>query len=213
MNFNAFNILLTDYVWAFSIAFDGGNKSNQSYVDVHICFCLDCQVYNLHLIALPIHERHTGLNMYNLIKKFLDALCCGWKDKLIGISTDGASNMTGQYQGVVTYLCNNTPHLVYCVWCGAHQLDLVVQSATRHLLHGAFVQFVTNMTGNLRRQKNLIIEMKTKCPRFIDTRWMSMAKVLHWFNANQIQLQQFLDEHQHSWKPPLHWWVSAIVME
>ena len=69
MNFNVFNILLTDYVWAFSIDLDSGNKSNQSYVDVCICFSLDCQVYNLHLIAIPIHERHTGLNMYNLIKK------------------------------------------------------------------------------------------------------------------------------------------------
>ena len=69
------------------------------------------------------------------------------------------------------------------------------------------------MTGNLQRQKNLILEMKTKCPRFIDTRWMSMAKVLHWFNANQIQLQQFLDECQNSWKPPLHWWFSAIVIK
>ena len=85
MNFNVFNILLTDYVWAFSIDLDSGNKSNQSYVDVCICFSLDCQVYNLHLIAIPIHERPTGLNMYNLIKKILDALCCGWKDKLIGI--------------------------------------------------------------------------------------------------------------------------------
>jgi hypothetical protein len=175
MNFNAFNILLTDYVWAFSINFDGENKSNQSYVDVCICFCLDCQEYNLHLITLPIHECDTRLNMFNLIKSFLDALCCGWKDKLIRISTDGASNITGPYQGVVTYLCNNTPPLVYCVWCGAHQLDLVVQSATRHLLYGVFVQFVTNMTGNLQNQKNLILGMKTKCPRFIDTRWMSMA--------------------------------------
>ena len=68
-SFNAFNILLSDYVWAFPIAFDGGNKSNQSYVDVDvcICFCLDCQVYNLHLIALPIHEHHTELNIYSLI--------------------------------------------------------------------------------------------------------------------------------------------------
>ena len=140
-------------------------------------------------------------------------MCCGWEDKLIGILTDGASNMTGWYQGFVTSLCSNTPHLVYHAWCGAHQLDLVVQSTTRHLLHCAFVQFVTNMTGNLWRKKNLILEMKTKCPRFIDTRWMSMAKVLHCFNTNQIQLQQFLDECQHSWKPPLHWWVSTIVIK
>jgi hypothetical protein len=170
MNFNSLSSLLSDRVWAFSIAFDGGNKSNQSYVDVRIRFCVETQLCNLHLIALPFHERHTGLNMYNLIKKFLDALCPRWTDKLIGISTDGASNMTGRYQGVVTYLCNDTPHLVYRVWCGAHQLDLVVQSATRKLLDGEFVQYVTNMTGNLRRQKNLILEMKAKCPRFIDTR-------------------------------------------
>ena len=118
-------------MYGFSIAFAGGNKSNQSYIDVTFCFCLDCQVYNLHLIALPIHECHTGLNMYNLIKKFLDAFCHGWKDKLIGISTDGASNLTGLYTGVVMYLHNSTPHPVYCVWSGAHQLDLVVQYATR----------------------------------------------------------------------------------
>jgi hypothetical protein len=190
MNFVALSLLLTDHIWAFSIAFDGGNKGNQLlYVDLRVRFCVENHVCNLHLVALPIHERHTGLNMYNLIKKFLDALCSGWKDKLIGISTDGASNMSGRYQGVVTYLCNNTPHLVYCVWCGAHQLDLVVQSATRKLLEGEFVQFVTNMTGNLRRQKNLILEMKAKCPRFIDTRWMSMAKVLHRFNA---EIESFL---------------------
>ena len=213
MNLNALSLLLTDHIWAFSIAFDGGNKSNQSYVDVRIRFCVENHVCNLHLVALPIHERHTGLNIYNLIKKFLDALCSGWKDKLIGISTDGASNMTGRYQGVVTYLCNETPHLVYRVWCGAHQLDLVVQSATRKLLEGEFVQFVTNMTGNLRRQKNLILEMKAKCPRFIDTRWMSMAKVLHWFNAKRVRLQQFLDERERSWRPPLHWWITVVVME
>ena len=108
---------------------------------------------------------------------------------------------------------NNTPHLIYCVWCGAHQLDLVVQFATRQHLHGAFVQLVTNMTGDLCRQNSLILEMKAKCPWFIDTRWMSMAIVLHWFNANQIRHKQFLDECQHSWKPPLHWWASAIGME
>ena len=149
-----------------------------------LCWCLYSLLLGLSSIQSTSHCPTSSwvshwIKHVQLDKKFLDTLCCGWKDKLIGISTDGASNMTGQYQGVVTYLCNNTPHLVYHVWCGAHQLDLVVQSATRHLLHGAFVQFVTNMTGNLRRQKNLILEMKTKCPRFTYTRWMSMAKVIH----------------------------------
>jgi hypothetical protein len=48
----------------------------QFYVDLCICFCVETQLCNLHLIALPIHKHHTGLNTYKLInKKFSDAAC------------------------------------------------------------------------------------------------------------------------------------------
>ena len=35
--------------------------------------------------------------------------------------------MTGEFQGVVTRLENDTLHNVYQVWCGLHQLDLVMK--------------------------------------------------------------------------------------
>jgi hypothetical protein len=42
--------------------------------------------------------------MYQLIVTYFDALLINWKGKLIGISSDCASNMTGAFSGVVTCL-------------------------------------------------------------------------------------------------------------
>ena len=61
-------------------------------------------VHNLHLVALRMRERHTGLYMINIISEFFDDLCENWKSKLIDITSDGTSSMTGHCAGVVTRL-------------------------------------------------------------------------------------------------------------
>jgi hypothetical protein len=58
----------------------------------------------LHLVALPMFERHSAMNIFNLIAKFMDALYNKWRSKLIGVSTDGENTMTGCHAGVVTCL-------------------------------------------------------------------------------------------------------------
>ena len=60
---------------------------------------------------------------------FFDALLINCKGKLIGISSDGASNMTGAFSSVVTCLQNLALPGLYHIWCCAHQMDLVVQKA------------------------------------------------------------------------------------
>jgi hypothetical protein len=122
----------------FSIAFDGGNKSNQSYVDIRICFCIETQLCKSASHCPTIPRASHWIEHVQRDKEVLGCFMRSMDEKLIGISTDGALNMTGRYQGVVTYLCNDTPHLVvvHRVWCGAHQLDLVAQSATRKVLDG-----------------------------------------------------------------------------
>ena len=63
-----------DHVWAFSIAMDGGTKSSVPYLDVRLRFVLQGKLFNIHLVALPMYESHTGENTFLLISKFLDAL-------------------------------------------------------------------------------------------------------------------------------------------
>jgi hypothetical protein len=62
------------------------------------------EMFNIHLIAAPMYQSHTSNNMYSLTSKILDALCYNWKDKIIGVTSDGASNMTGRHIGLVTQI-------------------------------------------------------------------------------------------------------------
>jgi hypothetical protein len=113
---------------------------------------------------------HTGENMFLLIYEFLDMICSNWKCKLIGIATEGTSSMTGCVNGVVSCIHREClADSVYCVWCGAHQLDLVAQKVIQKLCSNQFVNLVMGIIGHLCWQQNLISEMGLKCPWFIDT--------------------------------------------
>jgi hypothetical protein len=90
--------------WAFSIALDGGNKSDTSYLGVRVRVCIEHKLFNLHLIAIPMRDRHTGENMFNLVCTTLDNLAPDWRKHIISVTTDGASSMTGHRQGVASRL-------------------------------------------------------------------------------------------------------------
>ena len=112
--------------WDFSIALDGGNKSSISYLDFRLRLVLGYELFNIHLIAAPMYESYTGDNMFALCSKILDVLCSNWKEKIIGVTTDGASNMTGRHVGIVTQIQRVDNDGFYRIWCTAHQFDLVV---------------------------------------------------------------------------------------
>ena len=94
LNLETMSRVLND-TWAYSIAVDGGAKSNVPYLDICARFCVGPRLFNVHVVALLMYESHTGENMAAAIEKFFCALCPKWKDKLISVSTDGASRMTG----------------------------------------------------------------------------------------------------------------------
>jgi hypothetical protein len=101
------DLLLHPSVWAFSIAGDGSTHRNSSFFDMRIRICVNGILSNLHLVAIPMFERHTAENIFNLIVRFLDALngtTTIWRAKLMSVSTDGENRMTGCHRGVVTRL-------------------------------------------------------------------------------------------------------------
>jgi len=151
--------------------------------------------------------------MFNLISDFFNALSDNWKSKLIGISSDGTSNMTGCRAGVEIRLHQVSLPGCYRVWCAAHQMDLVVQKIFVKLCDDSFITTVMGITGHLRRQQNLITEMKSKCPRFIDTRWLSMQKLLKWFVLKRPRLQRHFEEKQPSCAPGNPFWIIVYVLK
>ena len=130
-----------------------------------------------------MYKSHTGDNMFALCRKILDVLCSNWKEKIIGVTTDGASNMTGHHVGVATQIQRAANDGFFRIWCAAHQLDLVMQERFKSMFNECFVHVIQGITGHLRRQKNLIQKMKATCPCFIDTWWLSMGHLLNWLIA------------------------------
>lgn len=200
-------------VWAFSIAFDGGNNAGTSYLDLRMRCYFKGGLQNLHLLAIPMRERHTGEYQYDLIVAAMDVLAPNWRHQLIGVSTDGASAMTGCVQGTCSRLARESHGSIFRIWCGAHQLDLVIKKAFNKLCSERFLNTLTGVTGHLRRQQNLITNMKSSCPTFASTRWISMGNVLRWLKTNRIRLLEHFDLKKPACEPKLEWWIVVEVIQ
>ena len=81
------------------------------------------------LVAVVKCEQSTGQYFVDMLTEVLDQLKIDMT-KCIGSSTDGASNMQGQYKGFSTLLSSKSPNSIH-VWCYAHVLNLVMADTTQ----------------------------------------------------------------------------------
>jgi hypothetical protein len=134
------DILEDESVLAMSLAGDERTHGGQSFFDLRVRVCYRGELVNLHLFAIPKFERHSARNIFNLISKFMDALYAKWRDKLIGMSSDGEKTMTVCHSGVVTRIFAYTANDVLRIWCAPHQIDIVVKAAAEGIQKGIYVK-------------------------------------------------------------------------
>ena len=68
-------ILNSSHTWAFSLANDSFTHYERSYFDNRIRIYRNGDIFNFHILAILMFERHTSNNMFNLISGVLDILC------------------------------------------------------------------------------------------------------------------------------------------
>eukprot|EP00171_Calliarthron_tuberculosum_P006802 IDg6802t1 len=115
------------------------------YLDIRIrLHSLHHGIVNSHVLAIPVFERHTGEVIFNTAAKAFDYIHLAWRDKIFGISTDGEKKMTRRISGVATRFQQVSKPRFIRVWCGAHQLDIVLQN-----VYSAFgdEEFYKHLTG------------------------------------------------------------------
>jgi hypothetical protein len=61
----------------FSIAVDSSTHQGHSYLDTRVRFCVGSVLYNFHLLAIPLYDRHTGEEKFLTLKKDMYALFKG----------------------------------------------------------------------------------------------------------------------------------------
>ena len=85
--------------------------------------------------------------------------------------------MIGHLQGVVTRIAKESANSkFYRVWCGLHQLDLVLKHAYTELWDNEVVDIMKKFIAHLRQQSGLISEMQATCPQ-LTTYWLTMSNV------------------------------------
>ncbi|KAH9098083.1 hypothetical protein LEN26_016759 [Aphanomyces euteiches] len=172
-------LLGSKQVWAFALAFDGSSHRGSSFFDIRIRLPHSGVLYNFHLIALPMFDRHTSNNIVGLIIKMLDALFYQWRLKLIGTSSVGENTMTGRFKGVVR------------TWCIPHQMDIVVHGVTDNLDGGRWVKIIYALSVFLRAQHNLVTDMGVKCPKKTN-RWMHLGNVIEFVLVHECRILTYI---------------------
>ncbi|KAI9917018.1 hypothetical protein PsorP6_016785 [Peronosclerospora sorghi] len=150
-------MLMAPNVWAFSIALDMYTQQRVSYLDIRIRLCWQGTILNLHLVSVPVFERHNSENMFNISVMFLDCICREWRKTLVGVATDGARSMIGRIQGFMSDIKLIRWMIVFIalisvsiglatrfeqvalpglirILCGCHQLYLLMQEFFKALL-------------------------------------------------------------------------------
>lgn len=119
--------------------------------------------------------------------------------------------MTGKNLELATSLDEVAGDCFYRIWCAAHQLDLVVQKITNTILDEDFVPVLQRMTEHLGRQKTLISSMGYQFLKFVNTRWLSMGRLLSWFVSKRGELPEHFNIVQPSCMSSKSWRIIMHV--
>jgi len=182
---------------------------------MHIRICVNGILSNLHLVAIPMFERHTAENIFNLIVRFLDALngtTMIWRAKLMSVSTDGENRMTGCHRGVVTRLEQAAEFPVLRIWCVPHQIDIIMKNAAALPQDGQWIKVVHKWCVHLRRQEKLIMDMNGKmCPKKTN-RWVHLDNTLKFYISCRRKIVEHTDAHAHFESPSAKWWTITLAV-
>ena len=205
------NLLSHQSVWAFSFAGDGSTHRGQSFFDMRVRFCHRGVLANLHLVAIPMFDRHTALNIFTMICKFLDAVYPLWRAKLISVSSDGENTMTGRHAGLVSRLSAAAENEILRIWCPPHQIDLVMKKAAEDISDGIWVKFAYTLSVYLRGQNNLITAMNVKCPKKTN-RWVHLGRLLTFYKTYRRKLIDHTTENKPEQVPTDAFWIITYAI-
>ena len=200
--------------WAFTLAFDGSAHQGMSCLDIQTKFHLNGCLFNFHLMAIPLFEKHTGENMFVVLKRLLDSVFYPtWKLKCISVFSDGVRNMTGSKNGLVTHILKHFDPGIIQIWCGLHQLDLVLQHIFKAVFDGKIYSTLMSLIRYLWHQQNIFNQMQSTCPKVADTWWISMHSTTKWLVQHCLCVTEYLNDKTPLCAPNTLWWIFLHAIQ
>lgn len=219
--------------WAYAIATDAGAHQSTCYLDIRVRMWQSGALQDFHLFSLPTFDQYPALSVMQRLEKCLDVLDPLWRGKLLGTTTNGGINtgrnigMTGSQQGISARLTTLvTKPGFFLIWCGVHQLELVVKNCVTAFCQKAFYDELVTILAALRQQEHLQQQPSDDPPfvfnsedlpdvtsAYTSTRGFShvLMQALKWLMEHRVGVTQFLERCASSTVPSASWWVCVAV--
>lgn len=114
----------------------------------------------VNVLAVPDVERHMAEVIFDTVVQALSVLYPTWLDTTIGILTDCNRKITAPVSSVAAQFENVAKGRFIRLWCGVHQIDIVLQSTYTKLSDETSYKQLISLMSYLRRRKNIINDMK-----------------------------------------------------
>lgn len=206
---------LLEKSWAFSVGLHTVTLSQveRSFLDIHVRLYARGQVRDLHLVAIPFADVSTAAAaMYQTFEKAMDAVFPPWRGYLIGLSSDGEAQTNDRVAELITRIQQEASNPVYRTWCGSSQLDVTMKHFYRSLLGGSFATTLRALTGYIRSNESLVLDMGQAPSAVNPNSWLVMGKDTQWITDKRVRLRKHLDEEKPAAAPEDAWWLAFFVV-
>ena len=164
----------------FSIALDGSRWKRRKHIGIRLRFYTGGSLHSFFLGHLSISDtpatKTATEHVFDNVSELLDLMYDSWKSKIVGVTTDGARDMLGIYNGIQKRFKDVATHKLICVWCGCHQLDVELS----HRYKDKYFSIGGKLwTATLDRFVTLLrkhTSFESQCPSRADTRWYVQAR-------------------------------------
>ncbi|KAG7382482.1 hypothetical protein PHYPSEUDO_004817 [Phytophthora pseudosyringae] len=158
------------------------------YLDVRVVVYALGRLRDIHVVALPLFQRHTAVALAQAIQNVLDAVFPLWRSRVLGITQDGHADdetnpsvpadqctspllptspsihRTAEVLMLLeTSIQTSTPtipnRVVLKTWGGCRQVSLALSSFYESLLSGGFLPALRTLTAYVRQHPGLLQEM------------------------------------------------------
>ncbi|KAF6112406.1 zinc finger MYM-type containing 6 [Phyllostomus discolor] len=181
-------------------------SSEVSNITLLLCYvrfidndCSDIKEELLCCIEMP--SQVTGIEIFELINKYIDSKSLNWKH-CVGLCTDGVASMTGRYSGLRAKIQEVAMNTVAFTHCFIHREHLAAEmlSPCLHeiLLQSAqILSFIKTNALNSRMLTILCEEMESErvnLPLPAEVRWISRGRVLTRLFELRHEIEIFLNQ-------------------
>lgn len=209
--------------WSYAIATDAAVHQGTSYLDIRVRLWHHGSLHDFHIMTLPTFDQFPAPSIVERLETCLDILDTNWRAKLLGTTTNGGSNtgrntgMTGSQQGLAARLTSLvTKPGFYLIWCGVHQLELVVKNAVTEFCQKSFYDELVAILATLRQDHHGVFnasEIPDISPAYATSRGFTnkLMQALKWLMEHRVAVTPYLQTAAPASVPSASWWVCVAV--